>query len=553
MKNIFTFSRVLFVIILLVAIFFRFYQLASIPPAGSLDEVSIGWNAYSILLTGKGEYARPFPLIMQAYDDFRPAGYLYLVIPFIKLFGLQELSVRLPSALLSLATVVASYFFSKILLRKYKYEEWISLSVMALFAISPFHIYISRLGHEVNPGLTFAFLGIVLFLWGILSLRKWLLLGTGIFWAASFYTYQSEKVFVPLIIVTLLILFYKKVWEHKKIVILSLLTAFILSLPIVLASLQPGALLRLKGTSVFSDQHPYVESSLKLAQAVKNHDVVGQVVYNRRLVPIGIFIGNYLPHFNPQWWIGNSGLERFKAPGVGLSYVWELPFFLLGLIFLWRLPVSFSIKLLPIFWILVAFVAPGISTETPHAMRSFTILPIPQFLEAIGVVEMGLFLGKIKQFQRVFQAIFVIVVAICFVVGIKQFSYAYFVAFPQKESAPYQYALHRAIEYVLVHKEYNHVVISNQNNATQSYMFYLFESQYDPSKYQQTGGTGSGGFMEPHRIDRVDFTPFNKSVKLQKNTLYIVNVAEVPDNVVVVQQFAGLAKKVRLVAFIVKP
>ncbi len=558
MKKLFNLYTILFIVIVLVAILFRFMLLNSVPPSGSLDEVSIGWNAYAILLTGKGEYGRSFPIIMQAYDDFRPAGYLYLVIPFVKLLGLTVLAVRLPSAILSLVTVIASFFLAKIVVRGYKYEKWVSLTVMGLFAISPFHIYISRLGHEVNPGLTFAFLGVLFFLWGLLSERKWLVILSGIFWAGSLYTYQSEKVFVPLIVVTLLGLFYKQVFQNKKVVIASLLLALVLSLPIVFASLQPGALLRLKGTSVFTDQRPFIETSLRLAEATKHHDLVGEITYNRRFVPVSVFLWNYLPHFSPEWWLGNSGLERFKAPGFGLSYQWELPLFLLGLFFLWRLPVSLPLKILPIVWILIAFVAPGITTETPHAMRSFNILPIPQLLEGIGCLGVVALLGNIKNYGKQSQILFVGLIGACVVVSIVQFSQAYFVTFVKQGSAPYQCALHRAMKYVILHqKEYSHIVVSNQANATQSYMFYLFESKYDPKKYQNAGGTKSGGFREFHHIDNIDFIPVAKDIKLEQNTLYIGNVTDgkinvLPDNITIVQQFTGLGHVVRLVAFVAK-
>lgn len=554
MKKILNLYTAIFVLILLVACFFRFYQLASIPPAGSLDEVSIGWNAYSVLLTGKGEYNRPFPLIMQAYDDFRPAGYLYLVIPFVKMLGLTILAVRLPAAILSLVMVIASFFLAKILLKGYRYEKWISLSVMAFFAISPFHIYISRLGHEVNQGLAFAFFGILLFLWGILSEKKWLVVVAGISWAASFYTYQSEKVFVPLIILILLGLFSKKVWQRKKIVGFSLLLAVVLSLPILFASLQPGALLRMKGTSIFTDQHPFIETSLKLAQAKKNHNLFGEIIYNRRFVPVSIFVQNYIPHFNPVWWIGNSGLERFKAPGFGLSYWWELPLFLIGIFFLWRLPISLSIKILPLVWILISFLPAGISTESPHAMRSYAILPIPQLLEGIGFVGLILWLGKIKQYKKIWQYAVVCFVLIVAAVSIKQFTYAYFVEFPLRESSQYQYALHKAVDYIAQHKgEYNHIVISNRDNAAQSYMFYLFDTKYNPALYQRNGGTKSAGFQATHTIDNIDFRPIPKNLTLEKNTLYIVNKERVPKSVHIVAQFAGLAHITRLVAFVYNP
>src|SRR3990167_8737038 len=91
----------LFLLIIVVGVFLRFYQLVSVPPHPSLDEVSIGYNAYSILKTGGDEYGTKFPILLRAYDDWRPALYVYLVIPFVALFDLTVLSVRLPSVILS--------------------------------------------------------------------------------------------------------------------------------------------------------------------------------------------------------------------------------------------------------------------------------------------------------------------------------------------------------------------------------------------------------------------------------------------------------------------
>src|SRR3989344_6012623 len=92
----------LFIIILLAAVFLRFYRLDVIPPHPSLDEVSIGYNAYSILQTGKDEFGYKLPILLRAYDDWRPAHYTYLVIPFVEFFGLNVFAVRLPSVLLSI-------------------------------------------------------------------------------------------------------------------------------------------------------------------------------------------------------------------------------------------------------------------------------------------------------------------------------------------------------------------------------------------------------------------------------------------------------------------
>ena len=98
-------DKIILACILLIAIFFRFYNLSNVPPSASLDEVSMGYNAYSILHTGRDEYGNNLPILLRAYDDWRPALYVYLVIPFVKALGLDIFSVRLPSAILSLCII----------------------------------------------------------------------------------------------------------------------------------------------------------------------------------------------------------------------------------------------------------------------------------------------------------------------------------------------------------------------------------------------------------------------------------------------------------------
>src|SRR4030042_5680854 len=98
-----------FFLLLFVHVFFRFYQLNSVPPSPSLDEVSLGYNAFSLLTVNRDEYGTRLPVLLRAYDDWRPALYVYLVMPFVKVFDLSALAVRLPSALLSLISILMTY------------------------------------------------------------------------------------------------------------------------------------------------------------------------------------------------------------------------------------------------------------------------------------------------------------------------------------------------------------------------------------------------------------------------------------------------------------
>ncbi len=51
-------KRFLLILILLVAAILRLYKLGVVPGSMNADEAAIGYNAYSILKTGKDEYGK---------------------------------------------------------------------------------------------------------------------------------------------------------------------------------------------------------------------------------------------------------------------------------------------------------------------------------------------------------------------------------------------------------------------------------------------------------------------------------------------------------------
>src|SRR3989344_2866260 len=84
----------------------RFYQLGKNPPGLNLDEVAIGYNAYSILKTGMDEYGQKFPVAFRSHDDYKAPLYIYLTSVSVAMFGLNEFGVRFWSALAGTLSVL---------------------------------------------------------------------------------------------------------------------------------------------------------------------------------------------------------------------------------------------------------------------------------------------------------------------------------------------------------------------------------------------------------------------------------------------------------------
>ncbi len=83
----------------------RLYRLAEIPNGFSPDEASYGYNGYSLLLTGKDRFGYALPLFADNFGDLISTSYMWLTVPSIWLFGLDEFAVRLPAACVGTATV----------------------------------------------------------------------------------------------------------------------------------------------------------------------------------------------------------------------------------------------------------------------------------------------------------------------------------------------------------------------------------------------------------------------------------------------------------------
>ena len=96
----------------------------------------------------------------------------------------------------------------------------------------------------------------------------------------------------------------------------------------------------------------------------------------------------YLSHFDPAWLFLNDNEDKasHKIPGLGVFYLWELPFLLIGFYQLIKGNFPREVKGLIFSWCLISVLPAAMTTQAPHVMRVFNLLPIPQVLVAIGLV-----------------------------------------------------------------------------------------------------------------------------------------------------------------------
>src|SRR5947209_1614488 len=77
------FLRTLFLTILIIGLIVRIYNLSDNPAGFQVDEASIGYNAYSILTTGKDEHGVFSPIFFQAFGEYKSPIQIYSTVPLI--------------------------------------------------------------------------------------------------------------------------------------------------------------------------------------------------------------------------------------------------------------------------------------------------------------------------------------------------------------------------------------------------------------------------------------------------------------------------------------
>ncbi|MBQ2937673.1 MAG: glycosyltransferase family 39 protein [Clostridia bacterium] len=169
------------------------------------------------------------PAFLVAWGSGQNALLTYLMIPFIKILGLNVLSVRLPMAILGCISLVIMY----LLLNKISNKKIATIG-LTFFAICPWHIMKSRWGLESNlfPDLILIFT--YLLVKGLEDKNKILYYLSFAIAGITAYAYGTSYYFLPVFIIPLLIMLVKKQKITIKQAIISIAIVGLVSLPIIL-------------------------------------------------------------------------------------------------------------------------------------------------------------------------------------------------------------------------------------------------------------------------------------------------------------------------------
>lgn len=430
-------------LLIFICIFFlltRVYKIWEIPPSVYWDEASIGYNAYSILKTGKDEWGEFLPLHFRAFGEFKLPVYIYSVVPFIQLFGFNEFSVRFPAVLFSLGVVILTYLLAKRLSNNWQ----VGLFAGFFVSISPWFFIFSRTGFEATAGLMFYLLGVYLFLSNVkngvmvfLSVASFIL---------SAYSYNSFRIIIPFMFFILILLERNNLKEVFR----KQIRWVILSLTFIILSIWPIYRLFIYDVGFFRLQ------------------AVGAVDRTT-------FIKNYFPHFSLDFLLNGDKNLRHQQGGFGQVYFPDIALIILSFIYMLKSRVKY--RWLPLILILIAPIPASLTRESPHALRAISAVPFVSILSAMGLVYIK---------KKIIEAVVLLIFLALFI----NYFVNFLTIYPDKSAKDWQYDYKQVFDYVNkkiftdpnLGERGDKIYISDEGG--QPYIFALFYLKYDPQNFR---------------------------------------------------------------------
>jgi 4-amino-4-deoxy-L-arabinose transferase-like glycosyltransferase len=542
-------SSLLLVVIILVASFLRLYKLSVNPPSLFGDELDLGYQAYSILKTGRDYEGNVMPIHFHSISDWRTPLYLYSAVPTVAVFGVSPLGVRLPAAIFGILSVLMTYFFVKELLSFGKpHPDRGSFAVLAaaLMAVSPWSLQYSRAGFEVTQMVFLFLLGLWLFLKSLKN-PKWLWLSV-VCLILTPWVYSTAKFFTPLLLVFLLIVFRKEIFKMpKKSLIITVIAGLVVGVPIAFSTLFGGGAERFNYISVFAD--PTTDSEVGSARDEMAHirgeqglaltpSLVDRVIYNKFTYWGSNIIKNYLGAYSTEFLFVKGDPDPRQSIQTGELYRIEIIPLLLGLaFFFFEKGRDKKIKLLMGFWFLAGAIPSALTVDgSNHATRLILLLPPLMFFVAYGWVSLY------KLLKGNWQKLFLVTVAGLYVISMIFYFHNYYGPYPWDSERWWDYGWGPAVtEIKSIDSNYERVIISMSGEPAWIYFAGYYE--YPPAAWQKNFPIGNDEnipcFGEISHIDKFYFgSPDAKTQVyglgrcINSKTLYLANASEIGNNLI---------------------
>jgi len=540
----------IFVLIIAIASFLRLWRLDQLPTSLYWEEVALGYDAFSLLQTGKDHHGNSWPIVaFESFGDWKPSGYFYAIIPFMAVLGLSEWSVRLPAALSGILLVILIGMLARKLLPSPSLERSraVQLLVMALVTISPWAVMFSRVAWEVNLATMLLVGGVVAFLSftdrALVETRRrfnlkkeektiLLLIIAAVCFCFSMYAYHALRLVAPLLGGVLIWRWFERfqqstttdrkqnsslfyfIQKNARFLLVGLGVSLFLLMPLVISLGNVQTNQRFNETNIFADLE-----LLKEAQSLQDQagdTWLSRLFYHRYLIYGQQVLSNALSHTTVSFlFVSGDQNARHSTQFIGLLYHIEAVFLVLGGWYVVKYQRRTAVLLG--LWLLIGLLPAALTKATPHALRILPTLPVWMILISAGVIHFyelvtswwsNQQLPVTKAFKRVIRVLLLGVMAAAYLIEFTMFWRFYTQVYVEKYAGDFMSGYKEMVQGLAVatDKLPDHQIYITRELGRPA-MYYWFYNQTDPRLVQQQDETATkdqGEYLSFSKVKFVD-------------------------------------------------
>jgi 4-amino-4-deoxy-L-arabinose transferase-like glycosyltransferase len=440
-----------------VGVILRFWNFGGIPSALNRDEAALGYNAFTIARYGIDEWGYQYPLVFRSFGDYKLPGYIYFLVPLIRILGVSEWVIRLPSLAAGLVLIYLIYRITE----KLSHNHQAALLAATVLALSPWAIFYSRMAYEAHVGLMWLVLTLF-FMFKPWSLKR--LMAMGITFSLAVLTYNTPLLLAPVIVIFCLSLPW---YSLKQKIAISLLIGVI---ALAGFGLFRPLTAQKQNITIFSDPTIYAQ----IQKGFAGSRTIIQKAAKHRLTQWTEFMAyRYWRSLGPQFLVFIGGAHPWHSlPGSGHFYLSTYFLWICGIILIllkkikpWRNYLSYLL-LFGLAWLPAV-----ITVDAPHATRSllaFFLIILLAVVPAIKWPKMMPYILLLLTIESLFYA------------------YRYFYIFPQQTRADWPSGWKMTLEQTPKLAPNQTVAITSQNGSRadilsdQAYIFVALYRQLPP-------------------------------------------------------------------------
>ena len=438
-------------IILALSLFLRVGLLNQVPPELFGDEIDVGYQARSLLQTGRDLYGQILPTYIHSLSEWRAPLLMYATVPTITAFGDSVWGVRLPEVIFGTLGPLILFLLVYQVSKSWKLGVLASLTM----ATMPWHIYYSRSAFEVVIMLDLIMLGTLLFLkrrfeFCVLS------------FALAMYSYSTADSIRSSVVCLIASPLQNKAQNYFRVAVCNYRR------PSGVSNCRWPRRGRFGGLNIFNQQE-LIRNINDLRQ--EDNSFTSPLWHNKLEAGASVIMANYLRAFSTDFlFIRGDPTYRHSIQIVGELLTISFPFVLLGL---WYL--GSKRQWLWLSWLFLAPIPAALTADGGyHATRLFLVIPPLAVATGAGLL---LVIRKLPKFLN-------LLLLLLFTVYFIWLSHYYVVHYAKSSWRWWQVGFEQSMRQLdKLSPQYSRVFINNTYEP--SLIRFLFWTSYSPGKFQR--------------------------------------------------------------------